>query len=277
MSAIDKKSHIILYISAHGADLPKEKLDRFKPFLHFSLANKGSVSVSDEEFTSKIENFLNEKFDKKPSIPVSDILDELTQKIYTDFDYIGFCKRNKDILEKGISSLDSSIGNFLNKFKISHEKFIQLVNDCECGYVAKPRVINVDRLYDFCDEKHSHIQVFDIRNPKNENQTEANIYDSIQKKIPELLEGKTCRIKLSEFLSILYDEYEFDYVTIIDFACRVCHVNVCDVEMIQEIEKGKKLSDIYRELKLGGRTHKKPKSRMKKKRKSTKRRKTIKK
>jgi hypothetical protein len=91
------------------------------------------------------------------------------------------------------------------------------------------------------------IYVLDIRSPKTEDQ---NNFEQIVGRLNEKME-----ITLSELLHICYDELHFDYVSIVDFACRCNDDGTCDVDCPSsktELEEGRHLMCMYQSKNLGG-------------------------
>ena len=139
---------------------------------------------------------------------------------------------NEEFL-KNVRKLTSEKNNF--------EHLKNFIESCEKNYTAKPRHIIIDRKYHIprifgiSGEEYYNIYVLDIRRPKTEDQ---NNFEQIVARLNEKKE-----ITLSELLKICYDELHFDYVSIVDFACRCNYNGTCDMDCsssINELKEGKK-------------------------------------
>jgi hypothetical protein len=251
INQMSTKTEIILFIAAHGTDL-QEELDvslQRKPCLLFSLANKGSIAILPPETHSEllmdqyvINNFLIDEL-KVQSKPVITVLDNLKEKLYNEFKYPEYCKKKFKFFNELYNK-----PALREQAEESYKIYKKLVNDCENEYTGATRVIKTDRLYDFHDETNI-IEIIDIRYPKKEYNIN-NIELSLSEKAIEM--KGVMYLKLSDILNILYNKFNFDYVTIIDFACRVCYYDVSEEETKQEIIEGQNLKEIYKALSLGG-------------------------
>ena len=276
IDSLSTKSEIILYIAAHGMDL-EEKLPedlQKKPCLLFSLANKGSIGILPPAAHSELQmdqniigNFLIEEL-RKESKPVITVLDNLKEKLYNEFNYSNYCR----IKYENINKLYKN-PTLKEQSEKLYQTYQRLVDDCEKGYTGSIRVINTDRLYDFHDETKSIIDIIDIRYPKKE----YDINDIENSLVAKIVHGEdgSIYLKFSDVLNILFNEFEFDYVTIIDFACRVCNYDLSEDEIEKEITTGQNLKETYKNLGLGG--SKKRKKNKKTKRCKSKKTKTAKK
>jgi hypothetical protein len=139
---------------------------------------------------------------------------------------------------------------------------INFIESCDKKYVAKPRNLMNDRFYDITNSSSqglSNIYILDIRRPKTAHQNNVeDIYRRLNAKI---------KVNLSELLHICYDELHFDYVSIVDFACRCNDDGTCNVDCpssIAELQEGRKLMVKYKDRGLG---KKKSKRKNKKKKK----------
>ena len=276
VNEMSTKSEIILFITSHGEDL-NEPLEQYKPFLIFTLANKDSPSYikteADELSLFSIESifyFLNKEL-KEKNRRIIDVMNQLSTDFYNDYNYSENC-------EKGIECfnvVEQKIGFLPIEHEIGRESIKKVLSDYNSDLIAKPRVIKNDRLY---IGDNINIGAIDIRYPKSAKQIQKNeegfflINDVIESKI------QNEQIKLSDVLDICYKDYDFDHVTIFDFACRDClyksktktkqeikqeSIN----QSIKEIIDGEKLlRNVYIRNNLGG------KKITKRKRKITKRR-----
>ena len=312
-------STIVLCILAHGMDL-NDMLDSYsgklKNTLIFSVANKSCVALGFKNYRNfdKMTDLFSELNTNKRKI--FDVITDLERKTSSTSDNpkynlkisyekphipLHVMEQIQDNITKyqtilatpGISKFDKK------RAGLSLESWIKFKNDtestveqniiyskkcmmaCEKGLTNKPRFIKNNRLYDSrrddtADGSNFGIYVLDIRNPKNARQ---NNYIEIQDKLSE---NKV--IRLSEILNICYQDYDFDYVTIFDFACRnvdnetcadVCRQELCtDCSTSSlEIDEGIQIMDKYKEKNIGGMKTKR-KTRRKKGRKTKKSRKT---
>lgn len=297
-----KKSEIILLIYAHGGDLKTDlqdvlddmdidNLDR-KKCLSFTMADKSQMTWVPKETTKNEFNYSSAEMAeyladslRNHNYLVSVVLNELTQKFKDNiYNY-------KDVILQRKQKFDK----IKHPENYSFIKTIQSIyNSCEQNYIAQSRVIKNDRLY-FLEDPESTMGIItlDIRYPKSakQNKFASEEKESIQEEygedFDEILETKYVidfrflenldenkNIKLSDILKICYQEYDFDYVTIFDFACRDCSRDICDVakeiETKEELKNGFKLKRKFYKKRLGGKSTKNVKKRKQK-------RKTIKK
>ena len=295
-------STVIICILAHGMDLCSQKLpdygDKLKNTLIFSMANRGGVSL-DFNKNPNVDKVLDlyTKFHENKE-RVFDIINDLDirsrpdskDEKYNIFDCIDYNSSEFDLKNSKIDDKIKQINEKISKhpdnntvkqqrnkeidFWIKHkqqlekEEIYKIAQHTNCknsygmGYNAKPRFIENDRLYDIENTLGSEwqkpgIYMIDVRNPKSETQ------NGIMQLQAELNNNKN--VKLSEILEICYIKYNFDYVTIIDFGCRVYDndttssaENTCITCQIStdELEKGKNVMDTYNRLKLGGKKRK---------------------
>ncbi len=163
-----------------------------------------------------------------------------------------------------------SVNGYAKKDKELSELKKHLVS-CDKNRVGKPRVLNIDRLYDISDFEHfAGVHVIDIRNPKNDEQNDHH-------QIANDLNTTTSEpkyIKLSDILLICYEKYDFDNVVVLDFACRTSDAmetcvngNCCGQtckncrESNAEINRGKRMLNQFSKKRLGGKQKLKNKSR----------------
>jgi len=271
------KSEIILCIYAHGKDLCNSVINthhgKLQNTLFFSLASKGQPAVcsrfgliSGFELVKKLYMKLNQQ-----KRLVSDVIKELKDNYYSEEEPYNYKKE----LELGLERPELQI----MKESTKKQQIIQLYNDMLESYkkklIATPRLVTINREYDITEiednpERIRGIFVLDIRNPKNEEQNDFQaIFESL---------NNSKRITLSEILTICYLQYNFDYVSIFDFACRIsdgasCENNCClkseclsCADNKKEIDDGMVLLQKYEQEQLGGI----------KKNKNTKKRKTKK-
>jgi hypothetical protein len=98
---------------------------------------------------------------------------------------------------------------------------------------------------------------------------EQNKYSEIYERLNEKK-----RFSLSEILHMCYNEYNFDYVTIIDFACRCNEDGTCNIDCpssIDELKEGQEVMKIYKEKNLGGKKKRRQTKRNEQKKRKTKR------
>jgi hypothetical protein len=301
LEAIDQNSTtstIVLCILAHGKDL-NDMLDSYNGKLNntlvFSVANKSCVALGFRNYSNfdKMSDLFSELNTNKKKI--FDVITDLEKKTSSTSDNPKYnfktsykktqtplhimeeiqdnITKNQTILATpGISKFDRK------RAELALEHWIKIKNDteskvaqnnidsekcmiaCEKGLTNKPRFIKNNRLYDSTDDEtldgaNFGFHVLDIRNPKNARQ---NNYIEIQDKLNE-----NTVIRLSEILKICYQDYDFDYVTIFDFACRTLDSetcsNVCRQELCVdcstsslEIQEGIQVIDKYKEKNIGG-------------------------
>ena len=299
--SLNEESTIILGIYAHGSDLCSTQLPEYSgKTLVFSMANKGCVYVDEpKKFVVKITHLVNELNHKKKNI--FEVFDEFEKKCENDTD-MDFNLYNKSAHNRLRNNCESSIQlmdymlekeNYKNKiFEKHHEnedriKFVKeyqknkeeyetkkeeytkkkqytinFIESCDKKYVAKPRNIINDRFYDITNDSSQgllSIYILDIRRPKTAHQN--NVEDIYRR-----LNAKR-RVNLSELLHICYNELHFDYVSIVDFACR-CNddgTRIVDCpSSIAELQEGRKLMAKYKNSGLGKKSKKKKKSKQSK-------------
>ena len=285
----NEESTIILGIYAHGLDLCNTRLsEHHEKTLVFSMANKGCVYTDNiERQYAKVIHLATELNQKKRNI--FEVFNDFENKCKTDTDtdFNLYDKSNHDELLKRddlfIHNMDLNMQfekmntgfllkehpekeneikeEFLKnmmKHKIEKENkeknkqhSINFIESCDKNYVAKPRHINIDRSYNINGGDPFNIYVFDIRRPKTEDQ------NNVEQIITRLNEKK--EITLSELLKICYDELHFDYVSIVDFACRCNSDGTCDVDCpssATELKEGRELMGTYQSKNLGGKKEK---------------------
>lgn len=299
-------STIILVIFGHGMDLCSVELPEKKQnTLMFSMANKGCVNI-ELDIVKKIDYLVseiqNEKqifnviedFDKKCSSDEEFDLhkDLITYKDNKDFlyDYLMNVKtKQKEKYEKAndkyaLKFIEKNIDTFKTERENEKKKISNIIESCEKGYTGKPRYIQNDRLYDISNEvktdpfdlksvllgkdnfKYNGVYLLGIRRPKTE---EQNKYSEIYERLNEKK-----RFSLSEILHMCYNEYNFDYVTIIDFACRCNEDGTCNIDCpssIDELKEGQEVMKIYKEKNLGGKKKRRQTKRNEQKKRKTKR------
>jgi len=296
----NEESTIILGINGHGMDLCRTRLPGGKTLV-FSMANKGCVHADEpKKNVVKITHLANELNHKKKNI--FEVFDEFEKKCEndTDLDFNLYNKSTHDQLRNRDEAFIQSMNLMLeieednknkrfeehpekedrkkiaeeylkNKEKYETEKeeymkkkqyTINFIESCDKKYVAKPRNIINDRFYDITNDSSQgvfSIYILDIRRPKTAHQNNVeNIYRRLNAKR---------KVNLSELLHICYDELHFDYVSIVDFACRCNDDGTCNVDCpssIAELQEGRKLMAKYKDSGLG----KKSKRKKKKKKKS---------
>jgi hypothetical protein len=297
----NEESTIILGINGHGMDLCRTRLPEGKTLV-FSMANKGCVHMDEpKKNVVKITHLANELNHEKKNI--FEVFDEFEKKCEndTDLDFNLYNKSTHDRLRTRDESFIQSMNLMLeieednknklfeehpekedrkkiaeeylkNKQKYETEKeeymkkkqyTINFIESCDKKYVAKPRNLMNDRFYDIKNDSSSqglfNIYILDVRRPKSAHQN--NIEDIYRR-----LNAKR-EVNLSELLHICYDEFHFDYVSIVDFACRCNDDGTCNVDCpssIAELQEGRKLMAKYKDRGLG---KKKSKRKNKKKKK----------
>ena len=281
----NNESTIILGIYAHGLDLCNTRLsEHHEKTLVFSMANKGCVYTDNiERQYAKVIHLATELNQEKKNI--FEVFNEYENKCRTstDTNFKLYDNTSSDAtkklcdrmikmnteniecekmflplnLEDNPEKKDEINEEFLkNVRKLTSEKnnFEHLKNfieSCEKNYTAKPRHIIIDRLYDINEGGLYNIYVLDIRRPKTEDQ---NNFEQIVARLNEKKE-----ITLSELLKICYDELHFDYVSIVDFACRCNNDGTCDVDCpssATELKEGRELMGTYQSKNLGGKKEK---------------------
>jgi len=302
LEKIDKDSTtstIVLCILTHGKDEPGVLADTYKGKLNntlfFSVANKSSTAYDFKRYSNytKMLNLYKKLNQEKE--PISDVIKELELKCISPGSVINYGTDLKLTLEtfkaKEAGQLKFVKDRSKDKKVVSEEPMLltkkmiadlnKSINTCEKGLTCKSRFIKNDRKYEGISSEGESIFILDIRKPKSKEQQEFI-------RINEMLNAKN-PILLSEILEICYNEYNFDYVTIFDFACRIVDGESCSTicgkkscadcsSSLTELEEGAELLKKYHELKLGGMKTKinsrNPKSRKKKKNKNKKVRKT---
>ena len=303
----NEESTIILGIYAHGSDLCNTRLsEHHEKTLVFSMANKGCVYKDKQEKQYvKVMHLATELNQNKRNI--FDVFNDFENKCRTPTDtnfnlydkpeydtlikyddlYIDNINLNmqaeksfqdsslkenqessleKDLKEKKEKEIIEEYNKNIRIYKAKKQKILEnkelytkFIESCEKNYAAKPRHVKIDRIYDINQGGPYSIYVLDIRRPKTEDQ---NNFEQIVARLNEKKE-----ITLSELLRICYDELHFDYVSIIDFACRCNDDGTCDVDCpssINELKEGQELMGMYQSKNLGGKIKKKRTKRMRK-------------
>jgi len=252
-------SHIIIHINAHGLETDRPLtdalhfLDEKESDLHsylnnclfFSSTGRGLVNMNyssvvnyNDPNRNSINNVYGDYFYGLPdhSNPklvralmhmlvaenhlVADVILHL-QKL--DLCKDGLVERGKEYIESinsGIPPNDQGAVVLKSGQTITYKPtvFQYYENVCSGNICSKPMIYKNDKLY-MWDGVYDHIQCLDVRNPKIKLQNDLLIRPIFPQDYARIYEGKY-EIYLSEMLIVLFRLYLFDYVTIIDTACR---------------------------------------------------------
>jgi hypothetical protein len=270
------KSTIVLCVIAHGKDLCNEPLPDYNGksennTMIFTLADKNRIALNQSptsethtDYSYKMIRSLYENFNRRPKQPIANILQKLEKHINENGNH-------RAVSEKLVKQIES-VRTYIKKEEELSDLKKHLVS-CEKNRVGKPRQLKIDRLYDISDfDNFAGIHIIDIRNPKTKEQNNhTEIANDLNRTDVASVEPKL--VKLSDILSVCYGKkYDFDYVTIIDFACRTsdeqetcingqCCLKTCKNcrESNAEINRGNRLVKHFKELMLGGKSKSKQK------------------
>lgn len=300
------RSVIVLGISAHGTDLCKKlKRDNNDHTLFLTIANKNeaaydfkcyrnidkikdlykSLNKNKQKIDSVISGFIgrssmksNNKNYSLRSSDADDLYNEKTDRAFAELTAMtAQTKLNNENMpennslsrnvKKTATAVNNSIIHALEAYNTSKKQSAAFNKSCQKGMTAQARVIENDRKYNMHpgteEDTDFGIYILDIRNPKSAKQ---NNIEEIADTLNNENEFKT----LSGILDDCYKTFGFDYVTIIDFACRnseeeteSCNEN-CSLGNIcgnctaseKEMKEGKKRLRVFRSLRLGGKKRK---------------------
>jgi len=253
---VDDRSQIILCIFAHGNDMCDTQIPYSKQqnnTLLLTLADKNNIALmgsptSDKtEYTESILKMLTERLHNE-SAPVHDVVKELEHKLTRNNRYLNWNTAKLSQSNKLTRPMTRKTHATISLLKSS-------LNSCKKRLIARPRVVEIDRYYRTLDMgTYAGIWAVDIRNPVSKTQSDSAAIEAN-------LNGDS-ETTLSSILSVCYDKYKFNYVTIFDFACRspmddsetcskegCCSCKTCR-ESTVELERGKQLLRKYKRLGL---------------------------
>ena len=280
------KSTIVLCVIAHGTDLCNEPLPDFNGkrdanTMIFTLADKNRIALNKSpnsrthtDYSYKMIRSLYENFtqlrgdsEKKRKQPISKIIKKLEKHINANGSH-------RIVSEKAYKQLESANKYMKNDYAVSELR--KHLDSCNKNRVGKPRVLNIDRLYDISDfDNFAGVHIIDIRNPKNDRQNDHTQIANDLNGTDSAAMTDQKNTKLSNVLSICYEKFGFDNVVVLDFACRTsdaietcvngnCCVQTCKncKESIAEINRGTRMLKRFSKKRLGGKRKLKPKSRI---------------
>lgn len=262
------KSTIVLSIIAHGDDT-HETISDYPTLLYYSAANKGEVYMDNFTIDTHFTTYLYEQLNKEKR-KISDVIKEIEHQTSTE-------STTECNLSKIYSQTKKSSHMLGNVSDYNYSRQCELSSNL--GLVSKVRHITNDRIYNIINEhninnansmyKLNKIYIVDIRHPKNENQTN---YVNLCNVLNSGIVFNKHYVKLSDILRVCYNDYNFDNVVIVDFACRVLtgtrgynYINSIELNDLygkrandlKEISLGRKKIQEYDKKNLGGRRRRK--------------------